>query len=576
MNPADDAPVVAAMQRAMSLHQQGRLDEAAAGYRWTLEAQPQNATALGLLGIISLQQNAPRAALDLFGRALALEPQNPMLYVNQGSAYSMLDQHEAAIASYDRAISIDPDSNASPYYNRAISQERLGRFESAVASYDEAIALESDLDANAYYGRATALLELDDAAAAIASFDQAIALNTGFSAEAHCGRAKALGKLKQWGQAIADCERAVALKPGYTDASFHGGLFRAEMRQWEEALDAFERVIALDPTHAVAHQKRGAVLCELRRPEAALAAFDRAIALNPDYAQAHLSRGALLADRDQEAALESLYQALSCDPRSFKAYEKLGILLDTLGRIDEAAAVYRRWLDVDPGNPIAAHMYPATSGENAPERCASQYVTAVFDAFADSFDATLAGLGYAAPQLLSAALARRVTMGRGDLDVLDAGCGTGLCGPLLRSSAKALVGVDLSAEMLAKAREKHVYDELAQADLGVFMAARPQGFDLVTCADTLIYIGALAGIIAAARRSLRPGGVLALTIESLPAGALNPFELTVTGRYAHSETYLWEIMEKAGFMRVECLSIELRREKGVGVPGALFLGSVDA
>ena len=48
------------------------------------------------------------------------------------------------------------------------------------------------------------------------------------------------------------------------------------------------------------------------------------------------------------------------------------------------------------------------------------------------------------------------------LDVLDAGCGTGLCGPLVAPYARRLAGVDLSEGMLAHAKEKNVYDELIE------------------------------------------------------------------------------------------------------------------
>ena len=86
---------------------------------------------------------------------------------------------------------------------------------------------------------------------------------------------------------------------------------------------------------------------------------------------------------------------------------------------------------------------------------------------------SLARLGYAAPQLLTAALAEFIPFGEERLAVLDAGVGTGLCGPLLRSSARQLVGVDLSAGMLAKARERNVYDELHEGELVAFMRAHP-------------------------------------------------------------------------------------------------------
>ena len=55
------------------------------------------------------------------------------------------------------------------------------------------------------------------------------------------------------------------------------------------------------------------------------------------------------------------------------------------------------------------------------------------------------------------------------LDVLDAGCGTGLCGPLVAPYARRLSGVDLSAGMLARAKEKNVYDALVQGELTEYL-----------------------------------------------------------------------------------------------------------
>ncbi len=50
--------------------------------------------------------------------------------------------------------------------------------------------------------------------------------------------------------------------------------------------------------------------------------------------------------------------------------------------------------------------------------------------------------------------------------MLDAGCGTGLCGPIFRNISGSMIGVDLSPEMVEKARERKVYDELEVADIG--------------------------------------------------------------------------------------------------------------
>ena len=84
------------------------------------------------------------------------------------------------------------------------------------------------------------------------------------------------------------------------------------------------------------------------------------------------------------------------------------------------------------------------------------------------------GLAYRAPALLLAAIAdhcaaqrRRLRFGA----VLDLGCGTGLAGAAIRPFCDWLVGVDLSPAMIAKARQKGLYDRLEVGEIGAFLAA---------------------------------------------------------------------------------------------------------
>ena len=82
-----------------------------------------------------------------------------------------------------------------------------------------------------------------------------------------------------------------------------------------------------------------------------------------------------------------------------------------------------------------------------------------------SFESKLERLSYRAPALVAAMLEDSGLEPSKRLDVLDAGCGTGLCGPLVAPYARRLVGVDLSEGMLAHAKEKNVYDALMKAEL---------------------------------------------------------------------------------------------------------------
>ena len=109
--------------------------------------------------------------------------------------------------------------------------------------------------------------------------------------------------------------------------------------------------------------------------------------------------------------------------------------------------------------------------------------------FASSFESKLERLSYCAPALVAAMLEDFGCEPSYRLDVLDAGCGTGLCGALVKPFARRLIGVDLSQGMLAHARDKNVYDALTKAELREYLHDNSEAFDLIVSADTLVYFG---------------------------------------------------------------------------------------
>lgn len=92
-------------------------------------------------------------------------------------------------------------------------------------------------------------------------------------------------------------------------------------------------------------------------------------------------------------------------------------------------------------------------------------LSTAYDTWAATYDSETAALGYLLPFLIAAWVARYVPAGDGPL--LDAGCGTGLSGPSIKTLGYGdLAGLDLSEEMLSIARGRNAYGELKQATLG--------------------------------------------------------------------------------------------------------------
>ena len=379
----------------------------------------------------------------------------------------------------------------------------------------------------------------------------------------------------QRGDAAAGIEsitRALRRQPNYPDAQNNLGRILSETGRHDEAIEAFRAALRQRPDAADARYNLGVCLRKTGSAEEAIAELEKAIEDGFVSASAYYQLGLAYSDAGQaEPTCDALTKALELDPTLTRAYERLGVVLYALGRIDDAAEVYSRWLEVDPSSVKARHLRSACAGVEVPDRAADEYITEVFDTFASTFDERLAQLDYRAPTLVADAV-DALRLAPRAADVLDAGCGTGLCGPPIARYAKRLIGVDLSAAMIAKAEALGVYDALEVAELGEFMAARPASFDLIVSADTLVYFGRLDEVLQTAARCLRPAGYLVFTVERLPEGTA-PFVLNPHGRYAHSRGYIEATIARAGLTLHRLDDVVLRHENKQPVAGLLVLAA---
>ena len=334
------------LSKAISLHQEGNLNEAETLYRSILSTDANHFDALTLLGTIYLQRGNREEGVRLIGLSLDISPQQPVALNNRGNALVDLKRFEEALASYDRAIALNPGYTEA-YYNRGNALLGLQRPAEALASYDRAIALNPGY-AQAHNNRGNALRDLKRPAEALASYNQAIALNDGF-AEAYGNRGNALLDLKQTAEALACYDRAIALSPGYVVAYYNRSNALLDLKRPAEALTSADQAIALNPGFAEAHNNRGLAMFGLKRYAEALACYDRAIALNPDYYQAHINRGNALLDLKRPAeALGSYDRAIALNPGYAEAYNNRGNAYLNQKRLAEALASYDRAIALNP------------------------------------------------------------------------------------------------------------------------------------------------------------------------------------------------------------------------------------
>jgi len=375
-------------------------------------------------------------------------------------------------------------------------------------------------------------------------------------------------------QAVALIERSLELEPDRADWHSNLGIVLQDRLKLDEAIATYRHAIALDANHANAHNNLGVVLRAKGKVVDAEAAYRAAIRIDPEHSDAYNNLGVLLngLKRTHEAAV-CFSKVITLRPKDPEARRMLALAHCTLGEVDKAVEIFEEWLREEPGNPIARHMLAACSGRDVPSRASDAFIERTFDSFAASFDSKLAKLAYRAPALVAEMLADSDVDASKGFDVLDAGCGTGLCGPLIAPYARRLVGVDLSDKMIARARARDVYDELVNHELTAYLREFTRTFDVIVSADTLVYFGPLEKVVAAFANALRPGGRLIFTVEELNgAGGEAGYSISPTGRYRHRREYLERVLANAK-LRSHIAPAELRLEAGDQVPGLVVRGT---
>jgi predicted TPR repeat methyltransferase len=358
--------------------------------------------------------------------------------------------------------------------------------------------------------------------------------------------------------------------PNSADALHFLGILRGQQGRGQEALALLRKAVAVAPDYAEAHYNLGNVLRALGLRDEAHDAFRRTLALAPDMPEAHLNIADLLRRSGRrEEAVTFYVRALELEPTLAEAHFQLGKTYYRLGRMQEAAAAFRAWQRIDPSNPVAQHMVAATGGVTPPERASDGYLRCEFDDFADTFEEVMKELRYRAPEHVAAALARHLAPRR-QLDVLDAGCGTGLVAALVRPWARHITGVDLSTVMIEHASQRGRFDELIVSELTAFLQTTDKRFDLVVSADTFIYFGSLSAVFRGAGRVLRDGGHFIFSIEHLREESFGPgYFLHPHGRYSQTESYVRRCVEEAGLSVVEVSPQVIRLELKDPVEGLI-------
>jgi len=493
-------------------------------------------TDLGTLsarGLEALAAGDTARATELLREVVRQRPDDDAAHGDLGLALEAAGDLAGAAAAQLTAIGLAP-GNPVHHYNLGTVRQAAGDPQEAARHYVDALEREPAF-AEAYFNLATLFFESGQLEIAAEHYRNALVARTSYP-EAASNLGLCLRRLGRLQEAVTWYAAALELRPDLAVMHANLGIVLAESGRFEEAIGCFGRALAIDPQNTATLVNLSLAWRSIGRPEIGGEYALRAAVANPAHTAAHVELGSVC------AALKSA------------------------GRTDDAEQIIRRWRRIAEDHPVLRHTLAALGEDDVPHRASDAYVTALFDASAPRFDETIMSLGYQVPGLVSQALEACFGTPAGDLQVLDAGCGTGLLAPVVRPYAKYLEGVDLSEGMLQQAARRGTYDMLERQEIVAHMAARPARYDLVLLGEVLLYFGDLASAVAAVAAALRPGGT---SISTIVDSGGPDFQLMRTGQYAHGSAHVRAVMDAAGLTVTGMRPVILRHEAGKPVEGWL-------
>jgi len=345
----------------------------------------------------------------------------------------------------------------------------------------------------------------------------------------------------------------------------------ANLGQLDTAISYYEKALSIKPNYAEAHYNLGFTLQRLGHLDAAVRSYKKVVAIKPEYAEAHsnkiLSVIYFFTNGQIPDAIDTLEALMEDNPNDALLFNICGGCYASLEQLDMAVKNYEKALAIKPDYGVPQHMLNALTGNKSTEP-PKEYVKNLFNDFAERFDESLVDqLEYRLPFLIKELILKLDPTGNKFKKVIDLGCGTGLSGKGLRDISENLTGIDLSRNMVAKARKLEVYDHLIIGDIIDILGTSTEKYDLFIALDVFIYLGELTTIIKTVRDCCNKSALFIFSVESQVGDG---YSLLKSARYSHSEKYVLKTASDR-FKLIESQEVKLRKERDGWIDGKIFI-----
>ncbi|MDA8561819.1 tetratricopeptide repeat protein [Gammaproteobacteria bacterium] len=513
-------------------HKLGLLDEAESDSLKLLSKTPDNSELLHSLGIIYTQKKDFGKATKYLESALNQNPDNPSIALNLSNVLKIQGYLEKAKEILMETSAKHP--NYPPAFNNlGIIYYLQKKLAPAINAYNKAIELFPEY-VDAYYNLGLALYKNNELDNSIKIFNKLLLIN-----------------------------------PDHLAARFHLACVFMEQKDNNNAIKEFLTIELDQPFHFETQTNLASCFLNQGKLELSKKHYFKAHELNKDDTQVLLNLGIInMHQNNLNGAINYYQKAISENPNFFDAHNNVAVAFLANQQTAYALKHFKEAYRIKPQNKELEYTIQVLSENKNLPAAPAEYIKSLFDSYAKHYDSHLINtLEYKIPIIFEKSLGKILNTNK-KLNILDVGCGTGLCSEPFKPIAKKLVGVDLSNKMLAVAAQKKIYDDLINKDTEKFLKETNNSFDLILAGDAFIYTGFLDNIFNLISSTLNTHGLFVFNTE---INKESDFSINISGRFSHKRTYLDKLAEINNFAIISYEACFTRMQNNKPVIGHVYV-----
>ncbi len=334
------------LSEGLKCHRAGQLETAGNIYKRILMDNPSNSDAFHLLGVIAIQTKNYVLAIDLIGRAIRINPYNPVYYNNCGNAYREYGSFDDAIVCYQKALKIKPDLYDA-YINLGNTFIKKEQVDEAVCCYKKSLLINSE-SADAYYNLGNVYRDMGKFEDAVSCYEKALQINPE-SADAYYNLGNVYRDMEKIEDAVSCYQKALEKAPDFAEAYNNLGNIYKRQYRFEYAEICYQNALKIKPDYYQAWNNLGNTLRDRRMSDKSIFCYQKALEIKSDYAEALLNMGTAFYDMERYKKAIACYDNLLMLYKDYpEAFNFKGIVLKSLGLYDDALDCFQKAIELKP------------------------------------------------------------------------------------------------------------------------------------------------------------------------------------------------------------------------------------